>query len=74
MQYYLFYGFYSIKQTFLSARIAKLTDTFNYWSRIKLHITKSARALLDTKVLKQKFLTSRIFAEILIRGSPNSHV
>ena len=28
--HYLFHGFYPIKQTFLSARIAKLTETFNY--------------------------------------------
>ena len=30
IQHYLFYGFYPIKQTFLSARTAKRTETFNY--------------------------------------------
>ena len=57
IQHYLFDGLYPIKQTFLSARIAK-----------------SARVLLDTGVLKQKFFTSRIFAEILIHGSQKNHV
>ena len=47
IQHYLFYGFYPIKQTFLSARIAKLTETFNHWSQIKLNVTTSARALLE---------------------------
>ena len=74
IQHYLFYGFYPIKQTFLSARIAKLTETFNHWSQIKLNVTTSARALLDTKVLKQKFFTSRSFAEILIHGSQKKQV
>ena len=30
IEHYLFYWFYPIKQTFLSARIAKLTETFKY--------------------------------------------
>ena len=49
-QHYLFHGFYLIKQIFWSARIAKLAETFNYWSQIKLHVTNSVRVLLDTKV------------------------
>ena len=65
---------YPIKQTFLSTRIAKLTETFNCCSQMKLHVRKIARVLLGTKTLKQKFFTSRIFAEILIRGSQKSHV
>ena len=43
-----------MKQTFLFAKIAeKLAETFNYWSQIKLHVTKCIRMMLDTKVLKQ---------------------
>ena len=38
---------------FLSARIAKLAETFNYWSQINLDVTESVRLLLDTKVLKR---------------------
>ena len=30
IEHYLFHGFYPIKQTFLSRRIEKLTETFNY--------------------------------------------
>ena len=81
IQHYLFYRLYPIKQTFLSARIAKLTETFNYWSQIKLHVTKCVCLLLDTKVLKrnlaifkQKFFRSIIFAEILICSSQKKHV
>ena len=53
IQHYLFYGLYPIKRTFLSARIAKLAETF-----LKLHVTKSVRALLDTKVLKRNLRIS----------------
>lgn len=69
IQHYSFYRPYPIKQKFLSARIAKLAETSNYWSQITLDVIKSVRVLLDTKGLKRNIrIFTRIFAEILIGG------